>query len=115
MWRVVLGMLVAAGVVLAIYGWQQKEAATTVSIVEVVRSTVDSRLQLTGTVINDRTVTLTALLDGEIMVIRAREGDMVEAGPGAGRTGFPASSGLAGPGQCRTRLAGASGAGCNNA
>lgn len=80
MLRVVLVVLAAVGTALAIYGWQQKEAATTVSTVEVVRSTIDSRLTLTGTVINDRTVTLTALLDGEIMAIRAREGDKVEAG-----------------------------------
>ncbi len=44
------------------------------------RGSVEASLQLTGSVINDRTVTLTALLDGEIMAIKAREGDVVDAG-----------------------------------
>ncbi|MFK7856425.1 MAG: efflux RND transporter periplasmic adaptor subunit [Granulosicoccus sp.] len=80
MWRVVLGMLVALGMAAAVYIWQQAEATRFVSTVAVVRGSIDSRLQLTGSVINDRTVTLTALLDGEITSILAREGDKVEAG-----------------------------------
>ncbi len=46
------------------------------------RGTLASTLELTGSVINDRTVTITALLDGEIVDIGAREGDVVAAGGG---------------------------------
>ncbi|NND92538.1 MAG: efflux RND transporter periplasmic adaptor subunit [Granulosicoccus sp.] len=80
MWKRALGALMVLVVVAASYWWQRGESAWAVDTVAVVRGSIESRLQLTGTVINDRTVTLTALLDGEIMAIRAREGDVVEAG-----------------------------------
>ncbi len=79
MWKYVAGgliVLVGSGT----YWWQAGESIPLVEVVPVERGSIDSRLQLTGKVINDRTVTLTALLDGEIMAIRAREGDVVEAG-----------------------------------
>lgn len=79
MWKVIAGALIVAGVV-AFYFWQAGDSATIVQTSPVTRGSIESRLQLTGKVINDRTVTLTALLDGEIMAIRAREGDVVEAG-----------------------------------
>ncbi|ASJ76234.1 efflux RND transporter periplasmic adaptor subunit [Granulosicoccus antarcticus] len=62
------------------YVLQKGDSAIMVDTVSVARGNIDSRLQLTGKVINDRTVILTALLDGEIMAIRAREGDVVKAG-----------------------------------
>ncbi len=79
MWKVVLGLLFV-GVAAGVYWLQKGDSATPVVTVAVVRGSIESSLQLTGTVINDRTVTLTALLDGEIMAIRAREGDLVKAG-----------------------------------
>lgn len=79
MWKLITGALIILGAV-AFYVWQAGDTATIVQTTLVTRGTVESRLQLTGKVINDRTVTLTALLDGEVMVIRAREGDVVEAG-----------------------------------
>ena len=51
-----------------------------VDTVAAVRTDLVATLELTGTVINDRTVTITALLDGEIVDIGAREGDAVEPG-----------------------------------
>ncbi|MGQ7847175.1 efflux RND transporter periplasmic adaptor subunit [Granulosicoccus sp. 3-233] len=69
-------MLVGSGA----YWWQAGESVRVVDTLTVERGRIDSQLQLTGKVINDRTVTLTALLDGEIMAIRAREGDVVKAG-----------------------------------
>jgi len=51
-----------------------------VDAIEVGTGSVETNLALTGTVINDYTVSLTALLDGEITLIEAREGDRVEAG-----------------------------------
>ena len=44
------------------------------------RGDLSASLELTGRVINDYTVTVTALLDGEITAIEAREGDRVKAG-----------------------------------
>ncbi len=79
MWKVLLG-LVLVGVAAGAYWLQKGDSATTVDTATVVRGSIESSLQLTGKVINDRTVTLTALLDGEIMAIRAREGDVVKAG-----------------------------------
>lgn len=69
-------MLVGSGT----YWWQAGESVRFVDTVPVEHGRIESRLQLTGKVINDRTVTLTALLDGEIMAIRAREGDVVKRG-----------------------------------
>ncbi|MFK7994610.1 MAG: efflux RND transporter periplasmic adaptor subunit [Granulosicoccus sp.] len=80
MWKGVLVVLLAAGLAITVYGWQQGDTATSVSTRSVTKGSVDARLELTGVVTNDRTVTLTALLDGEIMSIRAREGDVVETG-----------------------------------
>lgn len=51
-----------------------------VDAIEVGTGSVETNLALTGTVINDYTVSLTALLDGEIKRIEAREGDRIEAG-----------------------------------
>ena len=79
MLKTLLGLL-AAGMVLAATFWLQQDSARSVRTLSVVRDSIEARLQLTGTVTNDRTVRLTALLDGEIMGIRAREGDQVEAG-----------------------------------
>lgn len=79
MWKYMAGgmiMLIGSGA----YWWQAGESVRVVDTLLVERGRIDSRLQLTGKVINDRTATLTALLDGEIMAIRAREGDVVKAG-----------------------------------
>ena len=51
-----------------------------VETVRAERRALASALELTGEVINDRTVTITALLDGEIVGIGAREGEAVDAG-----------------------------------
>lgn len=50
-----------------------------VTVVTVERGDIASTLQLTGRVVNDRTVTITALLDGEITAINARQGDRVKS------------------------------------
>jgi len=56
------------------------EAADEVEAIDVVRAELATTLTLTGNVVNDYTVSLTALLDGEITSISAREGDRVDAG-----------------------------------
>jgi RND family efflux transporter MFP subunit len=78
-WKVGLGLVLVV-LLASAYWWQAEDSARVMDTIIVARGSIDSRLQLTGRVINDRTVTLTALLDGEIMAIRAREGDVVKAG-----------------------------------
>ena len=71
---VVLALLAGAGSLL------RREPATRVTTLAVERADLAATLALTGTLINDRTVTLTALLDGEITAIHVREGESAEAG-----------------------------------
>ena len=73
---------VALGVVGAALAWSHLGAAGPVAVetVRPERRAVAAALELTGKVINDRTVTITALLDGEIVGIGAREGEAVAAG-----------------------------------
>lgn len=80
MWKKLVIALLLAGIALSGYLWWQRDPALWVQTARVERGSVESTLQLTGKVINDRTVTITALLDGEIIDIRAREGEIVEAG-----------------------------------
>jgi len=51
-----------------------------VDVIVAERSAIATSLKLTGQVVNDRTVSITALLDGEITAINARQGDKVESG-----------------------------------
>ena len=55
-------------------------APAAVAALGVERGDLAATIELLGTVINDRTVTITALLDGRLTAIEAREGDAVEAG-----------------------------------
>lgn len=78
MWKALALILVAMALAAAAYLLLQPPAPTRVATIPVSRGDISNSLQLTGTVINDRTVTITALLDGEITAINAREGDTVE-------------------------------------
>ncbi len=61
--------------------WQfRPEPVVSVSKVTVEKGDIVRTLNLVGEVINDQTVTMTALLDGEITSINAREGDTVRQG-----------------------------------
>ena len=57
-----------------------RERPPVVETARLERGDLTSTLALTGTLTNDRTVTLTALLDGEITAIDVREGESAEAG-----------------------------------
>lgn len=67
--------LVALGVVL----WSRLGGPAPVAVDTVAPARLDlaATLELVGKVVNDRTVTITALLDGEITAIGAREGDIL--------------------------------------
>ncbi len=73
-------LLVAVVALLAIYVAVRPDAPVAVSLHEVKRGDITAKLDLLGTVINDRSVTITALLDGEIIRTLVREGDRVEEG-----------------------------------
>ena len=62
--------------------WWTNQApdAQVVDTLPVVSGSVVTALSLTGELVNDRTVTITALVDGEITAVTAREGDTVKAG-----------------------------------
>lgn len=73
-------VLTIAGISAIAY-WQLKpESIVVVDTLLVEKSDVVQTLNLVGKVINDQTVTMTALLDGEIIAIQAREGDAVAKG-----------------------------------
>lgn len=77
----VIGAVVAvAGAALGVGLLRSPGERARVDVIEVGTGNVEMTLALSGTVINDYTVSLTALLDGEITHIEARGGDRVEAG-----------------------------------
>ena len=83
----VLLFVALACAVVAIFLFSRLAVADPVPVdtIAVARGDLVATLELTGTVVNDRTVTITALLDGEIVEIGAREGDAVEPGAALAR------------------------------
>lgn len=77
--KILLLLLIIAAAVIAYLSFRP-DAPVEVSIVKVERATISNQLDLVGTVINDRSVTITALLDGEIINTLVREGDRVKEG-----------------------------------
>lgn len=81
MWKKVL-IALAAIASIALLGWQSLEPTPPrqVQIISPKVQTLSTSLELNSVVINDQIVTITALLDGEIGQIEAREGDVVKKG-----------------------------------
>ena len=67
---------------LAIIGWWffRTDPTITVTVINPQRGRIESVIRVTGKVINDRTVTLTALVDGQIQSMQVQKGDQVKAG-----------------------------------
>ncbi len=80
MFKRLLLLFIVVTALLAAYFILRPTTPAEVTVATVSRSTISSQLELLGTVINDRSVTITALLDGEIVSTRVREGDRVEEG-----------------------------------
>ncbi len=78
--NIFLLMLALAGIGAFAYWYFKPEPVVSVSTVVVEKGDIVRTLNLVGEVINDQTVTMTALLDGEIISIKAREGDAVRKG-----------------------------------
>lgn len=77
-------LLVTMGLLAAVVGSAvlmfKSPAALEVKTIAVQRGPIQSIIRMTGRVINDRTVTLTALLDGQVEGMLVQKGDSVAAG-----------------------------------
>ncbi len=58
----------------------QQEKPIRVTVISPERGNIQSIVRVTGKVVNDKTVKMTALVDGQITEMSARKGDSVEAG-----------------------------------
>lgn len=75
--KISLLLVVMAGVA----AWTLRPAALPeVQVIHAQRGPIESTIRVTGRVINDRTVTLTALLDGQIQGMLVEKGQKVKAG-----------------------------------
>lgn len=73
--------IVLSCIILALLTWgSESESTLGVTVISPERGAIESVIRVTGKVINDRTVTLTALVDGQIRLISVKKGDKVEAG-----------------------------------
>ena len=73
-WSLVLVAAVAVG------AWYNHATPDPVRIVSVERGSIESVIRITGAVINDRTVKLTALSDGQLQGVTVGKGDEVDPG-----------------------------------
>ena len=80
MWKKLLLALLVVVTAVAAARTLRQAPPPRVETVALERADLVSTLALTGTLTNDRTVTLTALLDGEITAIEVREGESAAAG-----------------------------------
>lgn len=79
MWKKLVAALVIL-IILAWIGWQYVKPvpAARVRVVEPVVQSLSTKLDLNAVVVNNQTVTITALLNGEIGQIKVREGQLVK-------------------------------------
>lgn len=80
MFKAFLAFILLVAVAAGAWFYLRPEPPVVVDVIVAERSEIATSLQLTGQVVNDRTVSITALLDGEITGINARQGDAVAAG-----------------------------------
>ncbi len=78
--RIAVWLAVPVLLTAVVGGWYGHAAPAPVRVVRVEKGPIESVIRVTGEVINDRTVTLTALADGLIQRIHVGKGDHVEAG-----------------------------------
>ena len=79
--RVVIILLVLFAGTASAYGLlYSNEEPLTVKVMHPAVGNIESSIRVTGRVVNDRTVIITALIDGEIREMNVRKGDSVEAG-----------------------------------
>lgn len=72
--------MVATAVAAGVWFSLQEEKALIVTTVTPERGQIQAVIRVTGEIVNDRTVTMTALVDGQIQAMPVRKGDRVKAG-----------------------------------
>ena len=76
-----IAVVVLLALTAAVGGWKLNQGnAVEVEVITVERGSIESVIRVTGRVINDRTVTMTALVDGQIQGMLVQKGDQVKAG-----------------------------------
>lgn len=73
-------MLLSITVIGTHYSYNERHMPRNVEIISVSKGPIESNIHVTGTIVNDRIVTLAALIDGEINTIEVNVGDLVKAG-----------------------------------
>lgn len=77
-WYIFLILLILASI---FFGWKYyQDDIIEVSVLSAERGSIESIIQVTGKVINDKTVTMTALVDGQIQGMLVQKGAKVKAG-----------------------------------
>lgn len=75
------GYIILSCIILTLLTWSFKsESSLPVNVISPQLGTIESVIRVTGKVINDRTVTLTSLVDGQIQHITVQKGDRIKAG-----------------------------------
>ncbi len=78
---VLLSVVALLTLTLVVAGWKYSQGNVfDVAVITVETGPIEAVIRVTGRVINDRTVTLTALVDGQIMGMLVQKGDRVKAG-----------------------------------
>lgn len=75
---IVLMVIAVIGIVIAVYGFSGSDIRT-VKVASVSRGDIETAIRVTGRVINDKTVTMTALVNGQIEGMLVQKGDTVKA------------------------------------
>lgn len=76
----IIAALLASSVIAALWWNSGTVKAQAVNTIVVQPGSVVTSLSLTGELVNDRTVTITALVDGEITSVAVSEGDRIKQG-----------------------------------
>lgn len=63
-------------------GWYHfhRDSTLTVAVISPLRGSIQTVIRVTGDVVNDRTVKMAALVDGQIRSMPVRKGNLVKAG-----------------------------------
>ncbi len=78
---VLLSLMVLLTLIVVVVGWKFSQGdVADVTLITAETGPIESVIRVTGRVINDRTVTMTALVDGQIQGMLVQKGDQVKAG-----------------------------------
>lgn len=78
--KIIMTLVLVVVAVFVITQFPNTPSPTQLKTFEVTHSDLSTELLLSGSVINEQVVTMTALLDGQLLTVAANEGDIVEKG-----------------------------------